>query len=81
MWRDNPICELLGIEHPIILAPMAGATTPECLSVEKIQHLISEPGREPIERQTVYHRVHRDENDFKNWRSGSPVDEMAAVAK
>lgn len=29
MWRDNRLCDLLGIEHPIIQAPMAGATTPE----------------------------------------------------
>jgi nitronate monooxygenase len=29
MWQDKRICELLGIEHPIIQAPMAGATTPE----------------------------------------------------
>ncbi|KRS18348.1 hypothetical protein XM52_09445 [Roseovarius indicus] len=28
MWPDTRICELLGIEHPIILAPMAGTTTP-----------------------------------------------------
>lgn len=29
MWQDERICDLLGIEHPIIQAPMAGATTPE----------------------------------------------------
>jgi nitronate monooxygenase len=28
MWPDKRICQLLGIEHPIILAPMAGTTTP-----------------------------------------------------
>ena len=26
-WGDNRICQQLGLEHPIILAPMAGATT------------------------------------------------------
>lgn len=29
MWQDKRLCDLLGIEHPIIQAPMAGATTPE----------------------------------------------------
>jgi len=27
-WPDNRLRELFGIEHPILLAPMAGATTP-----------------------------------------------------
>ena len=29
MWPDTRLCDLLGIEHPIIQAPMAGSTTPE----------------------------------------------------
>ncbi len=29
MWRDSRLCQLLDIEHPIVQAPMAGATTPE----------------------------------------------------
>ena len=29
MWRDRRILDLLGIEHPILLAPMAGASTVE----------------------------------------------------
>jgi nitronate monooxygenase len=28
MWPDMRLCDLLGIEHPIVLAPMAGTTTP-----------------------------------------------------
>ena len=28
MWRDSRLMDLLGIEHPIIQAPMAGASTP-----------------------------------------------------
>jgi nitronate monooxygenase len=28
MWPDRRLCDLLGIEHPIIQAPMAGTTTP-----------------------------------------------------
>lgn len=29
MWSDRRLLELFGIEHPILLAPMAGPTTPE----------------------------------------------------
>ncbi len=29
MWPDRRLCDLLGIEHPIIQAPMSGSTTPE----------------------------------------------------
>jgi len=29
MWSDRRICDLFGIEHPIVLAPMAGPSTPE----------------------------------------------------
>jgi nitronate monooxygenase len=28
MWRDRRLIDLLGLEHPIIQAPMAGSTTP-----------------------------------------------------
>ncbi len=28
MWPDRTLCDLLGIEHPIIQAPMAGSDTP-----------------------------------------------------
>jgi nitronate monooxygenase len=28
MWPDRRLCDLLGIEHPIIQAPMAGSDTP-----------------------------------------------------
>src|SRR5699024_2150023 len=28
MWPDRRLMDLLGIEHPIVQAPMAGATTP-----------------------------------------------------
>ncbi len=29
MWKDKRLCDLLDIDHPIIQAPMAGASTPE----------------------------------------------------
>ena len=32
MWPDTRLCDLLGIEHPIIQAPMAGTTTPEVVA-------------------------------------------------
>ena len=28
-WKDRRLCDLLDIDHPIIQAPMAGASTPE----------------------------------------------------
>ena len=47
------------VRHELIYHD-AGATTPEVLSVEEIRRLIVEAGREPIERDTLYHRVVRD---------------------
>ncbi len=38
---------------------MAGAMTPGSLTVEEIISLIEEAGREPVERDTLYRRVHR----------------------
>ena len=32
MWPDRRICDLFGIEHPIIQAPMTGTCTPELAS-------------------------------------------------
>lgn len=32
MWPDRRICDLLDIEHPILLAPMAGTTGPEIVA-------------------------------------------------
>ena len=51
----------------------AGATTPELLSVERIQELIRETGREPVERDTIYRRVERNPEDFKQWEVGEEV--------
>jgi aminodeoxyfutalosine synthase len=47
------------VRHELIYHD-AGATTPEVLSVEEIRRLIVEAGCEPIERDTLYHRVVRD---------------------
>ena len=51
----------------------AGATTPQALSIEKIQQVITEAGRDPIERDTVYRRVLRDAENFNNWTVGEEV--------
>lgn len=32
MWPDRRLCDLFGIEHPIVQAPMAGVTTPELVA-------------------------------------------------
>jgi len=57
------------VRHELIYHD-AGATTPEVLSVEHIQRLIREAGREPVERDTLYHRVVRDGTA---WRASEPV--------
>lgn len=67
------------VRHELIYHD-AGATTPEFLSVDQIDGLIREAGREPAERDTVYRRVHRDPDDFTNWTSGESVDRPVAAA-
>jgi aminodeoxyfutalosine synthase len=61
------------VRHELIYHD-AGATTPECLSVDQIRQLIVEAGRDPVERDTVYNRVHREPHDFTRWTSGDPVE-------
>ncbi len=60
------------VRHELIYHD-AGATTPEFLSVEQLEHLIREAGRDPIERDTVYRQVVRNVDDFPNWRVGEAV--------
>lgn len=48
----------------------AGADTPEALTVGEIRRLITEAGRVPVERDTLYRRVHRD---GAQWRLGQPI--------
>lgn len=57
------------VRHELIYHD-AGATTPEVLSVEQIRRLIVEAGREPIERDTLYHRVNRDGDQ---WSEGDAI--------
>jgi aminodeoxyfutalosine synthase len=60
------------VRHELIYHD-AGATTPELLSVERIRQLIQEAGRDPMERDTLYREVIRDEHDFSKWHIGEDV--------
>ncbi len=60
------------VRHELIYHD-AGATTPEVLSIEVIRRLIAEAGREPVERDTLYHRVERDAHDPSQWRVGESL--------
>jgi aminodeoxyfutalosine synthase len=57
------------VRHELIYHD-AGATTPEVLSVSRIRELISETGREPVERDTLYRQIHRDPSDLRKWSLG-----------
>jgi aminodeoxyfutalosine synthase len=54
----------------------AGAETPQEIGVAEIRRLIAEAGREPVERDTLYHRVERD---GARWSSGEAI-RVAALA-
>jgi aminodeoxyfutalosine synthase len=60
------------VRHELIYHD-AGATTPEILSVDTIRQLIVEAGRDPVERDTVYRRVVRDESDPTRWQVGEAI--------
>lgn len=60
------------VRHELIYHD-AGATTPQILGVDHIKRLISEAGRIPVERDTLYREVHRDPVNFSNWQIGAPV--------
>jgi aminodeoxyfutalosine synthase len=57
------------VRHELIYHD-AGATTPEVMSVAEIERLIREAGRDPIERDTLYHRVERTEDA---WSLGEKI--------
>ena len=59
------------VRHELIYHD-AGAMTPEVLSVTEIRRLISDAGREPVERDTLYRRVHRRADDLSVWSVGDP---------
>lgn len=55
------------VRHELIYHD-AGATTPELMSVDDLCRLIGEAGREPVERDTLYHRIERDAENPKQWQ-------------
>jgi aminodeoxyfutalosine synthase len=55
------------VRHELIYHD-AGATTPELLTVDQLKRLIVEAGREPVERDTLYRRIERDEQNPLEWR-------------
>ena len=57
------------VRHELIYHD-AGATTPEVMSVADIERVIREAGRDPIERDTLYRRVERDE---ESWKLGEKI--------
>ena len=70
------------VRHELIYHD-AGATTPEVLSVEEIRRLIVEAGREPVERDTLYHRVVRDGTKWEMrscWQLGSLIPRRPSQA-
>jgi aminodeoxyfutalosine synthase len=48
----------------------AGAETPQEVTVEEIRRLITEAGRIPVERDTLYHRVERE---GAQWAAREPI--------
>lgn len=61
------------VRHELIYHD-AGATTPEMLSVQRMKELIVEAGRVPVERDTLYHEIHRDPNDLRRWSTGKQLE-------
>jgi aminodeoxyfutalosine synthase len=60
------------VRHELIYHD-AGATTPEMLTVDRIKQLIEETGREPVERDTLYRKIHRDPANLREWTVGEAV--------
>lgn len=60
------------VRHELIYHD-AGATTPQALTVEQIRRLITEAGREPVERDTLYRRIVRDASKQGEWQVAEPV--------
>ena len=61
------------VRHELIYHD-AGSQSPEYLPVNRIRELIVEAGRQPVERDTTYHRVERDADDFTRWHAAESVD-------
>jgi aminodeoxyfutalosine synthase len=51
----------------------AGSDSPQELTVAQLRRLIEEAGRIPVERDTLYHQVHREAG---TWRTGPAVEKQ-----
>lgn len=60
------------VRHELIYHD-AGALTPEAMSVDAIRRLITEAGREPVERDTLYRHVLRESEHLAEWQTGDPI--------
>ena len=65
--------DLVGTVRHELIYHDAGATTPELLSVEQIQALIRESGRQPVERDTLYREVLRSSENPTDWHIGEAI--------
>jgi aminodeoxyfutalosine synthase len=67
------------VRHELIYHD-AGATTPQCLSVDHIRQLIVEAGRDPVERDTTYNAVTRNPDNWKEWTVGDAFQPKLRIA-
>jgi aminodeoxyfutalosine synthase len=54
----------------------AGSDSPQELTIAELRRLIEEAGRIPVERDTLYHEVVRQESD---WKTGGEMKVLSAV--
>ncbi|HEV7280128.1 MAG TPA: aminofutalosine synthase MqnE [Pirellulaceae bacterium] len=60
------------VRHELIYHD-AGAETPELLTVEQIEGILREAGREPVERDTLYRKIVRDSATPNAWSVGEEI--------
>lgn len=72
-WGANDIDGTVTEEQ---ITHAAGADTPQTLTVEKLEHLVREAGLVPVERDTLYNEIRRDEAE-----APSPVSSVSDVAQ
>lgn len=58
----------------------AGSDSPQEMTVAELRNVIREAGREPVERDTLYHEVMRDADAATNWRTGRKIELALAKA-
>ena len=58
----------------------AGSDSPQELSVAEIRRLITEAGRDPVERDTLYHQIERDQPLGREWRMGRELRQAGVSA-